>query len=215
MPTQLFVPFASNWRPHAVAWGIFATYLLLAIQITSWTMRKLPRRLWHRVHVLSIPMFVMATVHGFLAGTDRANRALQWGAFVIGIGVIFLLAARLLTPSRPARGVPRRYATVPLTRRSRRPARSTHRVDGVRRSTGNERNPDMRVWIDQDLCVGNGICEELCPDVFQLTDGDIAYVRDGESLLPKGQDGDPERSRGARGVSHRSGGGVSRRMHLP
>ncbi|HTL87661.1 MAG TPA: ferredoxin [Acidimicrobiia bacterium] len=46
----------------------------------------------------------------------------------------------------------------------------------------------MRVWIDQDLCVGNGICEELCPEVFQLN-GAIAYVRDGERLLPKGQDG--------------------------
>ena len=46
----------------------------------------------------------------------------------------------------------------------------------------------MRVWIDQDLCVGNGICEELCPDVFYL-DGGIAYIRDGERLLPKGQDG--------------------------
>ena len=26
---QLFVPFASSWRPHAVAWGIFGTYLLV------------------------------------------------------------------------------------------------------------------------------------------------------------------------------------------
>jgi ferredoxin len=47
----------------------------------------------------------------------------------------------------------------------------------------------MRVWIDQDLCVGNGICEEICPEVFQLTDGAIAYVRDGARLLAKGQDG--------------------------
>jgi len=47
----------------------------------------------------------------------------------------------------------------------------------------------MRVWIDQDLCVGNGICEELCPDVFELVDGGIAYVRDGNRLLPKGTDG--------------------------
>ena len=47
----------------------------------------------------------------------------------------------------------------------------------------------MRVWIDQDLCVGNGICEDLCPEVFQLTDGDIAYVHEGDRLLPRGQDG--------------------------
>ena len=54
-PRQLFVPFASTWRPRAVAWGIVSTYLLIAIQTTSWAMRKLPRRVWHRIHVLSIP----------------------------------------------------------------------------------------------------------------------------------------------------------------
>jgi ferredoxin len=34
----------------------------------------------------------------------------------------------------------------------------------------------MRVWIDQDLCTGDGLCTDHCPDVFtQLEDG-IAYV---------------------------------------
>jgi len=34
----------------------------------------------------------------------------------------------------------------------------------------------MRVWIDQDLCTGDGICVDHCDDVFvQLEDG-IAYV---------------------------------------
>ena len=47
----------------------------------------------------------------------------------------------------------------------------------------------MRVWIDQDLCVGNGICEELSPEIFQIVDGSIAYVRDGDRLLPAGEDG--------------------------
>jgi len=36
----------------------------------------------------------------------------------------------------------------------------------------------MRVWIDQDLCTGDGLCVDHCPDVFtQLEDG-IAYVRE-------------------------------------
>lgn len=102
-PRQLFVPFTSTWRPHAVAWGIVSTYLLIAIQTTSWAMRKLPRRVWHRIHILSIPMIVMATVHGFLAGTDRGNRSVQWSAFVILVGVLFLLMVRVISPSRSAR----------------------------------------------------------------------------------------------------------------
>jgi ferredoxin len=47
----------------------------------------------------------------------------------------------------------------------------------------------MRVWVDQDACVGNGICEEICPEVFVLVDGGIAYVRDGGRALPGGPDG--------------------------
>ena len=26
----------------------------------------------------------------------------------------------------------------------------------------------MKVWIDQDLCTGDGVCEELCPSVFTV-----------------------------------------------
>jgi len=34
----------------------------------------------------------------------------------------------------------------------------------------------VRVWIDQDLCTGDGLCVDHSPDVFvQLEDG-IAYV---------------------------------------
>lgn len=41
----------------------------------------------------------------------------------------------------------------------------------------------MRVWIDQDLCTGDGLCLDHCPDVFtQLEDG-IAYVKEGGQTL--------------------------------
>ncbi len=35
----------------------------------------------------------------------------------------------------------------------------------------------MKVWIDQDLCTGDGLCEEICPSVFTLQDDGLAYVR--------------------------------------
>lgn len=36
----------------------------------------------------------------------------------------------------------------------------------------------MKVWIDQDLCTGDGLCEEICPDVFTIQEDGIAYVKD-------------------------------------
>jgi ferredoxin len=49
---------------------------------------------------------------------------------------------------------------------------------------------DMRVWIDQDLCTGDGLCIDHCPDVFvQLEDG-IAYVAEaGDPLNDPGGSG--------------------------
>jgi hypothetical protein len=94
-PGELFVPMFSAWRPGPVAWGIAATYLLVAIQLTSWTMRWLPRRLWHAVHLASFPMFAFATVHGFTAGADNRNLAVQWVALTGSFLVIFLIGFRL------------------------------------------------------------------------------------------------------------------------
>jgi ferredoxin len=41
----------------------------------------------------------------------------------------------------------------------------------------------MKVWIDQDLCTGDGLCEEICPDVFTLLDDGLAYVKDSGNVL--------------------------------
>jgi ferredoxin len=41
----------------------------------------------------------------------------------------------------------------------------------------------MKVWIDQDLCTGDGLCEEICPAVFTLLDDGLAYVKDGATVM--------------------------------
>jgi ferredoxin len=35
----------------------------------------------------------------------------------------------------------------------------------------------VRVWIDQDLCTGDGLCTDHAPDVFTLLEDGIAYVK--------------------------------------
>lgn len=49
----------------------------------------------------------------------------------------------------------------------------------------------MKVWIDQDLCTGDGLCEEICPDVFTLLDDGLAYVKEGTDVksAPGGTEG--------------------------
>ena len=73
---DLFVPFVSGWRPLAMAWGITAFYLLLAVEVTSLLKRRMALRTWRWIHWLSYPLFALATVHMIQAGTDTRNPAL-------------------------------------------------------------------------------------------------------------------------------------------
>ncbi len=36
----------------------------------------------------------------------------------------------------------------------------------------------MKVWIDQDLCTGDGLCAEIAPDVFTMKNDGLAYVQE-------------------------------------
>jgi ferredoxin len=46
-------------------------------------------------------------------------------------------------------------------------------VDSSTGSTGES----LEVWIDQDLCTGDGICVQYAPEVFELDIDGLAYVK--------------------------------------
>ena len=56
----------------------------------------------------------------------------------------------------------------------------------------------MKVWIDQDLCTGDGLCEEIAPDVFTLLDDGLAYVKEGDKVFAEAK-GNPQ---GAEGLAN-------------
>jgi ferredoxin len=41
----------------------------------------------------------------------------------------------------------------------------------------------LEVWIDQDLCTGDGLCAQYAADVFELDIDGLAYVKDAEGAL--------------------------------
>lgn len=42
---------------------------------------------------------------------------------------------------------------------------------------------DLRVWVDQDLCTGDGLCVQYAPEVFEFDIDGLAYVKDGSGEL--------------------------------
>lgn len=47
---------------------------------------------------------------------------------------------------------------------------------------------ELRVWVDQDLCTGDGLCVQYAPEVFEFDVDGLAYVKDatGELRLAAG-----------------------------
>jgi predicted ferric reductase len=111
---DLLVPLVAGWRPAAVAWGVIAAYLLVAVEATSLARRRLPHRLWRRIHLAAFPLLVAATTHLLTAGSDRANPAVLAMLAATAGAIIFLLLFRLLHQPRrnqPGRPRPRPAAT--------------------------------------------------------------------------------------------------------
>jgi ferredoxin len=46
-----------------------------------------------------------------------------------------------------------------------------------------ESSADLQVWIDQDLCTGDGLCVQYAPEVFEFDVDGLAYVKDAEGDL--------------------------------
>lgn len=108
---DLLVPFASGYRAGAVALGVVSLYLLAVIEISSLLMRRLPRRIWHGIHLTSYVAFWSTTFHLLLAGTDAGNpwaRAASLGAMAIVGGLS--VHRSLVRPGPRRRGGPERRA---------------------------------------------------------------------------------------------------------
>ena len=101
--TDVLVPFASSWDPAAVAWGVVALWLLLAVELTALGRRYLPKKVWRSVHYLSFPVFVLSTIHGVAAGTDAATTFAVATVVVVVAMVAMLSFVRLDQAARQAK----------------------------------------------------------------------------------------------------------------
>jgi DMSO/TMAO reductase YedYZ heme-binding membrane subunit len=98
---DLLVPMSSAWHPIPVAFGVVGAYLLLAVEISSLLGRRVPRAWWRRLHLLSFPLYVIASVHLFAAGTDSGTSLVLGLVVVVSTLVAFLTALRALAAARP------------------------------------------------------------------------------------------------------------------
>jgi predicted ferric reductase len=104
---SVLVPFASKWHPVAVAWGVVAFYLLLAVELTSLARARLSKKVWRRVHFASFALFIVSTIHGLTAGTDTKTEMARVVAGVVASVFIGLTAARIVESVQAGAPTPR------------------------------------------------------------------------------------------------------------
>ena len=90
--SAIFIPFASSYRTVWIGLGIVALYLGIAIGISTWLRPHIGYKWWRRLHVLTLGIYVIATLHGLGTGSDTQT----WWALAIYIGSIALVGPLLM-----------------------------------------------------------------------------------------------------------------------
>jgi DMSO/TMAO reductase YedYZ heme-binding membrane subunit len=98
---DLTVPFASQWQPGAVALGVVAMWLLVAVEATSLAMKRLPRKVWRWIHLSSYAVFLLVSLHAAYAGTDTTHWLYQTTAVASIVAVVWAMVYRLTHRRRP------------------------------------------------------------------------------------------------------------------
>jgi DMSO/TMAO reductase YedYZ heme-binding membrane subunit len=92
LPSEVLVPFASGFHPVTLGLGTLALYIMAAILISSDIIRRLGKKIWKSIHLLSYPMFLFLLIHGAMDGSDAEK---PW-AFLMYACSAFIFAAVLL-----------------------------------------------------------------------------------------------------------------------
>lgn len=67
----VLLPGRATYAPLALALGTLALYAVVAVYVSFAYKSRLPKRLWTGLHLLAYPAFLLATVHGWMAGSDH------------------------------------------------------------------------------------------------------------------------------------------------
>ena len=103
---EILLPFVSHYRPVWMAFGIVALYLGLAIGLSTWIRPLIGYKWWRRLHVLTLLIFALVTVHGIATGSDTRT---WWGAGIYAVSVLVVGSLLWLRLHKPAKAQSKRH----------------------------------------------------------------------------------------------------------
>ncbi len=102
---DIIIPGVSKQWTTAVTLGVLAFYAMLITVFTTWPKRRFRSRIWHAIHLLTLPATIAIGVHGWQMGTDSrtgwyiALMAILTGLvmYPAGLRISGLIRSRLVT----------------------------------------------------------------------------------------------------------------------
>ena len=122
---EILVPLASHYRPLWMAFGIVALYLGLAIGLSTWLRPRIGYAWWRRLHVLTLVLYGLVTIHGIFTGSDSRT---WWavGIYAASLVAVGIPLAYRLAPAphpSPVRGRGEQHPPTPPAQSTYRPSR--------------------------------------------------------------------------------------------
>jgi methionine sulfoxide reductase heme-binding subunit len=111
---DVFIPFASLYRPVWLGLGTLALDLLLAIVVTSLLRQRVGYRVWRALHWAAYATWPLALAHGLGTGSDARFGWMAFLSFSCMAAVIGAVAVRLVRSGRPELQLAAGAATVAL-----------------------------------------------------------------------------------------------------
>jgi len=99
---DLLIPFQSDFlkKQNAITFGIIAFWMIVIVEMTSLIKTKLNTKIWHTVHLLSVPAVVLSILHGYKIGSDADNPVLIGITTTAITALSLLIIVRLLIKAR-------------------------------------------------------------------------------------------------------------------
>ncbi len=97
----IVIPFSASYQPLVTGIGTLCLYVGIIVSVSFYWKKQIGFRAWRAIHLLSYLMFVGATVHGIILGTDTASPLVQAMYIAAGSSVLFLTLFRVFTARAP------------------------------------------------------------------------------------------------------------------
>jgi predicted ferric reductase len=101
---HLTVPFLAPYEPLWTGLGTIGFYLATVLTGSFYIRQQIGQRVWRILHYLTFVAYILALVHGVMAGTDSGLKLMKLLYLTTGGSVLFLIYYRLLILYQKKRG---------------------------------------------------------------------------------------------------------------